>query len=262
MNPAEEPADPEAVEAAARANGWVPPDEWKSDKPPPGGFVSAAEFERRGNEIRPVMHHRLKKQDDELSALRAEIAGVREAARKFEHFSNAAVERERREKEYALQQLEARRAQAITDGDGQTAVQAEKQIRAIEQAPAPSANPPPPQMDPVAVDRFLKENAWYGTDKVMRNWAEGRSKELLATGTPPGEAILAAIHAEARVDFPERFARPSGTSTVEGNGRRQPTSYGRTFDDLPSDAKAAFEEFKRAGVTMTKQQYLANYEWE
>ena len=254
--------EPEDIEAAARANGWVPESEWRSDKPPPGGFLTAEAFEKRGNEIRPILNSRLKKQDAELDALRAEVAGVREAARKFEHFSQAAIERERREKDYAVQQLEARRAQAITDGDGALAVQAEKQIREIEKAPVAAA-PPPPQMDPEVANRFLRENAWYGTDKTMRAWAEGRSRELLASGTPPGEAILSAIASEAREAFPQNFDRGnSRPSSVEGSGRRSPTSYGRTFDDLPADAKQAFEEFKKAGVSMTKQQYLSNYEWE
>ena len=253
--------DPEDVEAAARANGWVPEAEWKSEKPPPGGFLTAEAFEKRGAEIRPILNSRLKKQDEELAALRAEVSGVRESAKKFEHFSQAAIERERKEKEYAIAQLEARRAQAITDGDGTAAVQAEKQIRAIEQAPAP-AQPQPPQMDPDVATRWIEANAWYGTDETLRDWATGRSKTLLSQGVPPGEAVLRAIATEVRERFPDRFDRGNGrVASVEGNGRRSPTNYGRTFDDLPADAKKAFTEFKGLGVNLTKQQYLDQFDW-
>lgn len=258
----EETQDPADVEAAARLNGWVPPDEWKSDKPPPGGFLTAEEFERRGNEIRPILSSKLKKQDEELATLRAEISGIRQTAQKFEQFSSAAMERERREREQAVAQLEAMRAQAITDGDGQAAVRAERQIRTLEAAPAPEAQPPP-QLDPEVANRWVRDNDWYGSDQVMRNWAEGRSKELLRQGVPPGEAVLSAISREARESFPDRFDRgTTRTSSVEGNGRRSPQTFRRTFDDLPADAKKAFDEFKSMGVSMTKQQYLDRYEWE
>ena len=255
----EETQDPADVEIAARSNGWVPPDEWKSDKPPPGGFLTAEEFEKRGNEIRPILSSKLKKQDEELATLRAEISGIRQTAQRFEQFSNAALERERREREQAVAQLEAMRAQAITDGDGQAAVRAERQIRTLEAAPAPEA-PPPPQLDPEVANRWVRDNDWYGNDQTMRNWAEGRSKELLRQGVPPGEAVLAAISREARESFPDRFDRgTTRTPSVEGNGRRAPTSNRLTFDDLPAEAKAEFEKFKAMNYGITKQQYAALY---
>jgi len=253
--------DPADIEAEARAEGWVPEAEWKGD-PPKHGFLSAEDFVERGKTVIPILNSKLKKRDEEMESLRAELNGIRQTASQFEQFSQKALAREQAERQRLEEALEARRAQAITDGDGQAAVAAERQLHDIRQAAPPP--PPPPQMDPAEADRWVNANPWFGSDPTMQRWARALSKELLDTGRArPGMDVLNRVAEEARRAFPDRFEeapRPRSAG-VEPMGRRQAPTLRRTFDDLPQEAKDSFSQFQKLGVKMTKQQYLDQYDW-
>jgi hypothetical protein len=254
-------ADPNDVEAEARSEGWVPETEWRGD-PPKHGFLTAEEYVTRGKTVIPILNSKLKKRDEEMEALRAELNGIKQTAGRFEQFSQQAIAREQAERKRLEEALEARRAQAITDGDGQAAVAAERQLHEVRQAPAP---PPPPQMDPALAEKWVADNPWFGSDPTMQRWARALSKELLDTGrAQPGIDVLNRVAEEAKRAFPDRFeeAPRSRLAGVESNGRRQAPVLRRTFDDLPQEAKAEFTRFTtQLGVRMTKQQYLDQYDW-
>jgi hypothetical protein len=243
-------------ESKARALGWVPEDEWRSKDPPPGGFVSAEAFLERSP------GHYSKDLKAEISNLRGELAEIKTSADSFRNFAQRAMERERRDKEDALRRLEARREQAITEGDGRQAVAAERQMAEIRQ----DLNRPDPQTpDPAAmrvVQDFIRDNAWYQDDPHMRAWAEGRSVGLLQAGVPAGKAVLDRVAQEAREVFPQKF-QAQRAANVESGGRRTAAEFGRrSFDDLPADAKRAYDQYRKLMPTFTKAQFLEQYEWE
>ena len=257
----EEKTDPSDLETEARAEGWVPEAEWKGD-PPKHGFLTAEEFVERGKTVIPILNSKLKKRDEEMESLRAELNGIRQTASQFEEFSQKALAREQAERKRLEEALEARRAQAITDGDGTAAVAAERELNQIRQA-TPPAPPPPPPLDEREAQRWVEANPWFGQDPTMQRWARALSKELLDTGRArPGIDVLNKVAEEAKLAFPDRFAeaRPR-MAGVETAARRQAPNYRRTFDDLPQEAKDSFSQFQKLGVKMTKQQYLDQYDW-
>ena len=260
--PPDNQTDPTDIEAEARAEGWVPEAEWKGE-PPKHGFLSAEEFVERGKTVIPILNSKLKERDGELESLRAELTGIKETAQRFEQFSQRAIEREKAERQRVEAQLEAARAQAITDGDGTAAVQAERALNELRQAPTPQA-PPPPALAEQDANAWVAKNPWFGEDEVMRKWAESHSRELLGRGiAKPGLDVLNRVAEDVKRAFPDRFqsAPQSRISSVEGAGRRQAPSGRRTFDDLPQEAKTQFDAFNKMGVKMTKQQYIDQYDW-
>jgi hypothetical protein len=68
--------------------------------------------------------------------------------------------------------------------------------------------------------------------------------------------------------FPEDFGinprREQAASVAAPNGGTAPAKKkGRTFDDLPQDAKKAYEKFAKIfGKDYTKEKYLASYDWD
>lgn len=244
------------IEQRARDMGWTPPEEWQGPAPK-AGFLSAEEFVKRGETIIPMLRGQNRKLEEEIGSLKKQIGELTMAAQSLNEFSQRAIARERAENERLMRQLEARREQAVNDGDAQTAVAADREIARIaaqQQAPDPVRR----QM----VEQWLAENQWFQVDEQKRAWAEGFSRQLMERGYQPGPAILDAVAREARHIFPELNggqARPGG---VDGRaGRQRPRGNKRTFDDLPQEARDAYRNFQRLGVKMTPEQYLEQYDW-
>lgn len=240
------------IEEEARSMGWVPPEEWVGD-PPPNGFLEADAFVERGRNVLPIIQAQNRD-------LREEIKTLKSGVDSFRQFATNALERERAEKESLITQLEAKRAEAIEEGDGEAAVKAEREIHELRT----EAAAPDPHVE-AAVDEWLQNNGWFTTDPVMRSWADGRALAMANDNVPPGLPTLERIAAEAREAFPDRFGKTNGDkpppSPESGRKRRAPGNQ-KTFADLPAEAKRAYEEFKEVMPDYTKEQYLAMYEWE
>lgn len=246
------------VEQRAREMGWTPPEEWQGN-PPKSGFLTAEEFVKRGETIIPILRGQNKKLAEDIEAMKRQMAELSGAAQSLNEFSQRAIARERQENERLRRQLEARRDQAVNEGDAQTALAADREIARID-AERPSIDPGVRR----EVEQWLADNPWFQTDETMRAWAEGLSQQLRERGYPPGRVILDAVAREARFQFPDRFggsgARPGA---VDGRpGRQRPKGNKRTFDDLPQSARDEYRRFtKQLGVPMTPEQYLEQYDW-
>lgn len=252
-----EELEPEEIEAKARDMGWVPEEEWKGD-PPPKGFLSAEEFYRRGQETLPLIQSQLKKREAAIDSLKKDIEELKSSTKQSNEFLQNQIRRQQQENQQLIQQLEQQRANAISEGDGQAAVEAERQIQQLRTET--------PQYDPMArqvLEDWLKENEWYGTDPVMRNWADGKAQELKQSGFPTGPVLLNQLANEVKQAFPDRFNASEATPVVEGKGRKAGQSWGkRSFDDLPDEAKKEFQKFKDLIPGLTKKQYLEQYDWD
>jgi hypothetical protein len=247
------------VEARAREYGWKSPEEWKGD-PPKGGFLDAEAFLRKSETLVPIVQSQNRELKEKLGKVETELQTVRQAAEQFQQFTQRALEKERLENQRLVQELESRRAQAISEGDGATAVEAERQIAALKATQPPPQPPQPPPEAAALVNAWRMENGWYDSDPELRRWADGYANELRAEGYPAGKAILNEVGRAVRAAFPDRVNGRPGA--VEGKGRRAGESYGKkTFDDLPDEAKKAFEDFRKVMPKYSKADYLANYDW-
>lgn len=256
------------IEVKARAMGWKPEAEWKGD-PPPRGFVDAETFVEAGEKALPVVSaekNRLQQSnrdlEDEVDALKAETAALRQGNERFKVFTEKALSRERKEKQDAIGELETVRAKAISESDGETAVAAEKQIRGIEKEI--DAIPDEQEARNPEIDAWMADNKWYRDDPETQAVADGLSMALRderpdLIGTPHLDELTKRV----KKAMPHKFTNPrrAEADTVEG-GRRTPIDEGsHTFENLPADAKAEYQEFADTIPGFTKDAYVEQYEW-
>lgn len=246
------------TEQRARDMGWTPAEEWQGT-PPKNGFLSAEEFVRRGEAIIPLLRGQNRKLEHDIDAMKQKVSELTSAAQSLNEFNQRALQRERAETTRLRSQLEARREQAVSEGDATTALAADREISRIDQQQASVVDP----QQVAVVENWLKQNQWYQADEHKRAWAEGFARQLQERGYPPGPAILDAVAREARHVYGEDLdGRVSRPGRVDGRaGRQAPRGGKKTFDDLPQDARDAYRRFQALGVKMSPEQYLEQYDW-
>jgi len=233
-------------EAEAREQGWVPESEFKGDEPPKNGFVDAKTFVENGDKITG----KLRNQRDEL---REQVEDLRRTTQELQQFHQQSLKRQQKEYEVRIQELEKKREDAINEGDGQTFTQVDKELNdmRLEQ----------PKQDTSMADAWLEKNSWYKTDTRMSAFADGIAERIVSEGYT-GKAYFNELTRRTKEAFPEAFEtqKPPGvdSSKTEGDSTPKPKSY----EALPADAKQQFERFKELMPNYTKEQYVADYEWD
>jgi MoaA/NifB/PqqE/SkfB family radical SAM enzyme len=80
-----------------------------------------------------------------------------------------------------------------------------------------------------------------------------------------GQAFLDKLDAELQEMMPEKFGKKRAPNPMEGspNGTARPTvsSGKKSYNNLPAEARAACDKFVKQGL-MTKEAYVAEYDWE
>jgi hypothetical protein len=242
-------------EGEARTSGWVPQESWKG---PADRWVDAKTFVERGEQFFPFVQAKLKKSLEKIDVLEGTVNELREGNKQFREFSEKALERERKEKERVLEELEAKKAQAISDGDGPKAVQIERQIKQVEKEPVRSAQTEPPE-----VTAWKSANAWYGSDMELSAIADGLS-DVVARENPSlrGKAFLDKLTERVQSVVPHKFqnARREESVTTD-HQRKTPSQKVKTYDSLPEEAKTHCERFLKTIPGFTREAFLSQYEW-
>lgn len=250
--PVEESVD---YEAEARKQGWVPEEEWKGDSKPKE-FVDAKTFVERGKEIDDKLKSK-------ISNLETKLENVERSAKEFREFNERALKKEREEREALMKQLEEQREQAITEGDGQTFTQVDRQLNELRSnEPAPDQN----ELGQMAQE-WLANNRWYETNKKLHYLADGIADDLQREGYV-GQAYFNELTRRVRELEPGEFETPKPPPAVEGgraSGQSEPEP--RSFESLDKESKAAFDRFFKSGfygddLKKAKAEYLANYDWD
>lgn len=251
----------EQLEKQARAEGWVPEDEYMGD-PPRNGFKSAYEFLKASDDILPVVRAQNKKLKKDLDELKTEMKQLSSDAVAANEILQRQIQHEQREKERLLAEAEAKRATAITEGDGQAAVEAEREIHQIRNTPTGYDQ----QSQQDMVNAWRADNGWFDTNEVMRQWAKGYSDEIRSQGVQPGLPVLAKVAEKARQLFPDYFSSKEGVLEGPGDltetGRKKGPLKKHSFEDLPEDAQQDYYRFKKLIPGFTQKQFLSEYEWD
>lgn len=261
---AEEAAEQtEEIEARARRMGWVPKEEFKGN---PNRWSDAATWVDRTENEMPVLRgtlSRLEKQNRDLTAKQDETN--RTVGEIREYYSLA----EKRSYDRAKRELEGQFREKVGAADvaGADAIR-----REIEELPLPPKAPEKPaeqkpQIDP-SVPAWVNapEQAWYRDDVNMQ--AEAQAIHSALRTTKPDLTMsqnLGEVRRRMALAYPEKFTNtnrdaPAAVAEPRGGGARR--TNGRTFDDLPADAKAAYERFAKVMKGYKKEDYLANYSWD
>lgn len=243
----DQPAD---VEARARNLGWKPLDQFKGDEK---DFIDASEFVRRGEEVLPIMKAA-------NSKLEKQVQRLEKTLEKFaEHHSKT----EARAYERALSDLEARQAEAVEANDHQAVKDITKEMVALEKEVAKPKVDEGDSADEDAFNEWVAENPWFKKDKGLRAAAIGIAEEIkheYSDSLKDQKRQRAEVVERIKAEFPEKFTNPNRTraAAVEGVGAG-PKSTGKSYADLPAEAKKMCDEFVRDIKGFSKEKYVKEY---
>ena len=266
---------PEAsqFESEARAQGWVAAEEFRGSE---SDWVDAETFVRRGKEIMPILRKNNEKLLKELGEARKIAEEARESAKEFREYQKQQFEKKTKDLEGQLEQLKQAKRDAITQGDGDRAIaiddamddlkeqrlEAKEDLKAAEEK---AKEVPQFTQDPV-LNTWMEKNDWFGKDSRMTGVANGLGVSLRQENPNlNGQAFLDKLDSELQEMFPEKFGKKRTPNPMEGspNGTARPSvsSGKKTYNNLPPEAKAACDKFVKQGL-MTKEAYVAEYDWE
>lgn len=243
----EDREDQRDYEAEAKAQGWAPEDQWRGK---PEDFKSAEEFVKAGENIPAILKSKVDRLEDRVEQLL-------DSNKKLNEMSQRTLQKERKEKQGLIAELEEARKQAITEGDGEAFDRADKQINDLKREDIP----PEQQLDPMAKN-WLDNNPWYESNGTLAAYADGLADRLVAQGYT-GKAYFDELTKRVHDTFPDEFGNKNRDkpSLVESGAPSSPSSK-RTFDNLPTDAKEAFAQFAKDIPGLTKEQFVEQYDWE
>ena len=259
----------------AKALGWTPTEEFKGD---PEKWIDAPEFVARGEEIMPILRSNNRRLERELSETQKKLAeqataleASQAAIKELKEF-NTAVSKERMEQ--VRKELLAELRQAKVDGDVDRELELTDQLATHKAATAaapkveePKSKPTGP--DPELVRRSKEEfdawkarNSWYDTDDVKTAVAVHIAQKLRASGS---ELVGTAFYDEVAKQVEAKLGGPPPADKVEGGGRSSggggSASRGKTFGDLPADARATAERMLSKGtITVGKGKFFETAE--
>lgn len=252
------------IEERARAQGWKPKEEFKGD---PEQFVEAAEYVRRGEEVLPFVkatNRRLNETVEQLQTrLEASERMVRANAAALEEVQTANREAQVERAEQTVEQIEAAIVDAREANDVQTELVLLRKHATAVTAAAKAKEKPAVKEEPRTngsadltktpeFKEFLQENSWWQDDAVMRAASIEIQNQLYREGTitsatPMSERLTIVAEAtRAKFGMKDSGGRKR-TQRVEsgggpGGGNNSSSESGKSFSDLPEDAKIACDK--------------------
>lgn len=242
-----------AIEEEALAMGWKPRDAFKGDDEK---FVTAEEYVERGKTIMPFLRKELAKAHREIDSLKK---AVTESATIMSRAEKRAYDRARADLE-----IELHNATIAQDTDAVRAVTRDivNLEREVSAGPKPEAGP---QAEAERLQaEFEEANPWFKTDAVMRGAAIELSAELQAEGFT-GKALGREIARRIREDFPHKFRgekpaeNPNRRLPGAVEGQTAPRTRGKTFSDLPPEAKETAAFFEKSVKGFNRDKFVKDY---
>ena len=193
------------------------------------------------------------------------IAKLEAANKEFGEYKDGQLERSESRNKELLSELSRKRAQAVTDNDGEEFYKADREMEQVRE----SMDAPPPQPNggnqpnPL-FDAWLINNDWYNADPMLKAIADGVEGQIAGEGYS-GPAYYSEVTRRVKEMSPDSFGnkRQSGSTSVEAGGELdvKPDSSAHSYDNLPPEAKAACDKFVAAGIS-TKESYVSTFEWD
>lgn len=257
-----------ATEKEARVLGWVPKEEFRDGD----HWVDADAFVKRGKEINPILRKNNEILLKKLDEAKREIDAVKKVANEFGEFQKEATKRKVADLENQLLALKEQKKLAIKEADGEAVVDIEDAIAEVkaQQVEAKQVKPEPKQevVAPVALDpiitKWMEDNTWFTTDNKLTRIADIIGADLNITSPElKGKAFFDQLDKELENVLPEKYKKKPRGNPVEGNtsGGRTANSKKHSFDNLPKEAQQACDRMIKQGFKMTRDFYVAEYDW-
>lgn len=257
-------AAPEVVERARRL-GWRPQEEYSGRREwvPADKFIEVAE-----NEL-PVLRQNFRKLDEtyvrDVGELKTKLTEMQEVMKDFREFSSRG---EQRAYEKAKRELEEKRDVAVAHADTETFKATQKEIDELDKTVKPkteTAEKPKVDTPDPAIVSWVGENPWFTTDPELMAFA--KSQDTFLQTTKPGLSIaerLAMVKDRTKKEFPDKFGNPKreqASSVSEPGSQPAIRRKGKTYDDLPPEAKAACDKYVRTIPNYKREDYVKDYDW-
>lgn len=223
------------IEQKAMADGWIPPDRFEKagkDK----DFISAEKFLENGSFFRKI-----NEQKKQIEELKETVSGVTDHLNKVRQHE---LDVQRREYENKIAELEARKVQALDEGDHSEVVKIDRQINNTEK-------PKEEIVDNSAFDSWVKDNSWYNEDIFLKREATKIGEQIARDEGLFGKQLFNEVSRHIKEAYPHKFENQNrnNAQTVEGGGNNATVS-GKiaTEKDLTPDEKAVYIRFDRMGT--------------
>ena len=249
----------EDVEQRARAMGWVPQEDFRGDEE---RWVDAETFLDRGENIMPILKERLSKFEKERELTTAKLEKVTQNLEKFAEYHKQTY---KRAYDNAFRDLEAKKREAVGAGDTDAYDKLQQEYEDLQkevddlrsqQAPEQVAESP-------VFQGWLSENSWYNDDQDMRYFVDALGANLQANQVYTNDNdFYAELSRRAKLAFPHKFTNPKqvAPATVEGDtGTTEPIATGKTWTDVPAEAKATYLEMFSDIENFSKDDYAKDY---
>jgi len=239
--------NPEAEKTASRF-GWKPQDEWTGE---PDGWVDAETFLSRGKEYNGF----LRKENDRLNS---RLSEVERSMQEFAEHHKKVAENAYKQ---AVKDLKEARKEAIRTGDTEAQLELEEKLEELGTQP-PVAETKAPEISAesrAAFQEWTQRNSWFGPNKEATEFANDIGSALM--GKVTGVEFLKRVERAVRAEFPDLFTNPNRTkagavdTSAHGNTG---SGKGKTYGDLPAEAKAACDKFVKNKWT-TREQYVKEF---
>lgn len=259
------------IEQEARQQGWVPKEEFRGKD---SDWIDAEIFVQRGKEINPILKKNNERLLREIESQKREMGELRAATEEFKKFQKEQYERKATALEGEIKNLREQKKQAISQGDGDLAVNLDDQIDALReekaQAKVEAKETPPPAAQQTSIDpevtEWVSNNKWYSTDVRMAAAANVIAEDIKQSQPwLSGKEFLSELDKALEENFTSerlgRSARRKERSPVEGvshGGTTTGRNSKQSYENLPADAKAACDTFVKQKL-MTREDYVKEF---
>ena len=256
------PAYNPEVEERAKIYGWVPKEEFRGD---PERWTPADQYVQRADEMLPIARSMNKKLADDVRRANDEIARLTDVVKRVAE-THAKVAKTGHEER--LKQINRDQEQALADVDvarfRELAAERDSLV-APEVVSMEDIQPVNPNS--AAVEQWKADNDWYNTDVELGSYAD-MAGDFIAKrhGNLPPEQFFEKVTAEVKKKFPNhpafgnvnRRAAPPSDSASIGGGDLGGGTGGKTYADLPKEAKEVCDRDVKSGHT-TKEKWAKEY---
>lgn len=238
----QEPQTPEAdpIEAEARANGWLPREEFEANPANVGKKWRSAELFL---ELTPLY--------EKIDALHKQNKTLNQGLKAFaEHNKKIEINAYNKAKAELLRERKA----ALEEQDFVRAEQIRDEIDALPKPTVPAVPDLPPEPNPVFA-QWKAQNNWYSSSPDAKAWADAMGASLIQEGKSPNE-MLAELSTRARRVFPQLFENPkrSQAPAVESGGKQGKAVGGF---QLTAEETAIMNRLIASGAPITRDEYIA-----
>lgn len=242
----------------AELTGWTPKEKFKGDE---SRWVDAETWNRRTDEVMPILKSTNKRLESELGATKRELEQLKGTIQKIVDSTQKVSEREY---ERAKETIIKEQRKAIEEGDGEAWERLEKDKETLKKPDPVEMTGPPPENaeeDKRAYDAFAERNAsWLMVDEDMTDYARMIGDKLVKKGVF-GARQLELIEAKIKEVFPNKFIdRKEAKQSVSSDGAARPAASKKNgYAALPKEAQAVCDNLCKQIPGYTKEQYLADY---